>query len=218
MNGYEHLRFDRFFCQGGTVEQLERLVEDLSPQPISMDDLSLDWALDKASYQTERRAAQHLRRDGSLVYAVPLADQLALVSSNGSVTLAPKDGQAATRSTMTPDSIRRYRRDEHVDLSYVITEVRELLVTHVHFCRGMAARPHSSLGRRNIPALSLHGIRLPAYNFGRQALRQDPAVRPARTALLQRDPLLDRSVTCFHLPGCRTQLRYAALRRNGKPR
>jgi hypothetical protein len=133
MNGYEQLRFDRFFCQGGTVEQIERLAEDISPQPLSIGDLSIDWALDKASRQTERRAAQYLRRDGSLVYAVPLADQLALVSSDGSVTLAPNDGHAATRSTMTPDAIRRYRRNERVDLSGVITRVRELLVTHVQF-------------------------------------------------------------------------------------
>jgi hypothetical protein len=133
MNGYEQLRFDRFFCQGGTVEQIERLAEDISPQPLSIGDLSIDWALDKASRQTERRAAQYLRRDGSLVYAVPLADQLALVSSDGTVTLAPNDGQAATRSTMTADAIRRYRRNERVDLSDVITRVRELLVRHVQF-------------------------------------------------------------------------------------
>jgi hypothetical protein len=74
-----------------------------------------------------------LTRDGSLVYTVPLADRLALVSSDGSVTLAPNDGQAATRSTMIPDAIRRHRRDERVDLSEVITRVRELLVAHVEF-------------------------------------------------------------------------------------
>src|SRR5277367_4388836 len=110
------VRFDQFFRQGGTVKQIELLAEDVSPQPISIDDLSIDWALDKASQPIERRAAQFVTRDGSLVYAVPLADQLALVSSDGNVTLTPNDGQAATRSTLTADAMRRYRRNERVDL------------------------------------------------------------------------------------------------------
>jgi hypothetical protein len=64
---------------------------------------------------------------------VPLTDKLALVSSDGSVTLAPNDGQAATRSSLSPDAIRRYRRNERVDLSDVITRVRQLLAKHVQF-------------------------------------------------------------------------------------
>lgn len=132
MNTNEQVRLDRFFAQGGTVEQIERLAEDAYPE-LSIDDLSLDWALDQAERQTERRAAQYVRRDGSLVYTVPLADKLALVSSDRSVTLAPDDGQAATRSTLSPDAIRRYRRDEGVDLLDVITRVRDLLVRHVRF-------------------------------------------------------------------------------------
>jgi hypothetical protein len=133
MNANEQVRLDRFFSQGGTVEQIERLAEGVCAEPISIDDLSLDWALNQAERQTERRAAQYIRRDGSLVYVVPLADKLALVSSDGSVTLAPNDGQAATRATLSPDAIRRYRRNERVDLSDVITQVRELLVRHVQF-------------------------------------------------------------------------------------
>src|ERR1700722_15850615 len=133
MHGYEQLRFDRFFRQGGTVEQIELLAEDVSPQPISIDDLSIDWILDKASQPTERLAAQFVTRDGSLVYVVPLADQLAWVSSDGNVTLTPNDGRAASRSPLTPDAIRRYRRNERVDLCEVISEVRELLTTHVQF-------------------------------------------------------------------------------------
>jgi hypothetical protein len=127
------VRFDQFFRRGGTVKQIELLAEDVSPQPISIDDLSIDWILDKASQPTERLAAQFVTGDGYLVYAVPLADQLALVSSEGNVTLTPNDGRAATRSTLTPDAIRRYRRNEPVDLSDVISRVRELLVAHVQF-------------------------------------------------------------------------------------
>jgi putative DNA primase/helicase len=133
MNANEQVRLDQFFSRGGTVEQIERLVEDVSLQLISIDDLSLDWALDKAERHVERRAAQFVRRDGCLVYAVPLADRLALVSSDGNVTLASNDGQAATRATLSPQAIRRYRSDERVDLCDVITRVRELLVTHIRF-------------------------------------------------------------------------------------
>ncbi len=133
MNTDEKVRLDRFFSQGGTVEQIELLAENMPSEPISIDDLSLDWALDKADGQVERRTAQYVRRDGSLVYAVPLADKLALVSSDGSVTLAANDGRAATRSTLSPDAIRRHRRNERVDLSDVITRVRQLLVKHVQF-------------------------------------------------------------------------------------
>lgn len=133
MNANDQVRFDRFFADGGTVEEIERLAEEVCPAPISIDDLSLDWALDKAERRTERRAAQCVRRDGSLVYVVPLADKLALVSSDGKVRLAPNDGLAATRATLSPDAIRRYRRNERVALSDVIIRVRELLVRHVQF-------------------------------------------------------------------------------------
>ena len=128
MNANEQVRLDQFFADGGTVEQIERLAEEVCSAPISIDDLSLDWALDKAERRTERRAAQYVRRDGSLVYVVPLADKLALVSSDGKVSLAPNDGLAATRATLSPDAIRRYRRNERVALSDVIIRVRELLV------------------------------------------------------------------------------------------
>ena len=133
MDANEQVRLDRFFRQGGTVEQIERLADEVCSAPISINDLSLDWALDKAARRTDRRAAQYVRRDGSLVYVVPLADKLALVSSDGSVTLAPNDGQAATRATLSPDAIRRYRRNERIELSDVISQVRELLVRHVQF-------------------------------------------------------------------------------------
>ena len=133
MNANEHLRLDQFFSRGGTVEQIERLVEEVCPAPMTIDDLSLDWALDQAERPIECRAAQYVRRDGCLVYAVPLADRLALVSSDGNVTLASNDGQAATRATLSPQAIRRYRRDERIDLADVITRVRELLVRHVYF-------------------------------------------------------------------------------------
>jgi hypothetical protein len=103
------------------------------PAPITIDGLSLEWALDQAERPVECRAAQYVRRDGCLVYAVPLADRLALVSSDGNVTLASNDGLAATRATLSPQAIRRYRRDEPVDLAEVITQVRELLVKHVRF-------------------------------------------------------------------------------------
>jgi hypothetical protein len=133
MDANEQVRLDRFFRQGGTVEQIERLADEVCSAPISINDLSLDWALDKAARRTDRRAAQYVRRDGSLVYVVPLADKLALVSSDGSVTLAPNDGQAATRATLSPDAIRRYRRNERIELCDVISQVRELLVRHVQF-------------------------------------------------------------------------------------
>jgi len=133
MNANEHLRLDQFFSRGGTVAQIERLVEEVCPAPMTIDDLSLDWALDKAERHVERRAAQYVRRDGCLVYAVPLADRLALVRSDGTVRLGSNDGQAATRATLSPKAIRRYRRDERVDLAEVIIRVRELLVRHVQF-------------------------------------------------------------------------------------
>jgi uncharacterized protein DUF3631 len=132
VNANEQVRFDQFFSRGGTVGQLEGLAEEVCPAPISIDDLSLEWALDQAERQIERRAAQYVRRE-CLVYAVPLADRLALVSSDGSVTLISNDGLAATRATLSPEAIRRYRRDERVDLSDVITRVHELLVRHVRF-------------------------------------------------------------------------------------
>jgi hypothetical protein len=133
MTTNERVRLDQFFSRGGTVEQIERLAQEVCPAPISIDDLSLDWALDRAERQIERRAAQYVRYDGCLVYAVPLADRLALVSSDGNVTLASNDGLAATRATLSPQAIRRYRRDERIDLADVITRVREPLVRHVHF-------------------------------------------------------------------------------------
>jgi hypothetical protein len=120
MNANEQVRLDRFFSQGGTVGQIERLAQAVDSSPISIDDLSLDWALDQAERQIDRCAAQYVRRDGCLVYAVPLADRLALVSSDGSVTLASNDGLAATRATLSPgDSpvparrARRSRRRNH---------------------------------------------------------------------------------------------------------
>ena len=133
MNANERVRLDQFFSRGGTVAQIERLAEEKCPAPISIDDLSLEWALDQAERPIERRAAQCVRRDGCLVYAVPLADRLALVSSDGNVTLASNDGKTVTRATLSPEAIRRYRRDERVDLADVITRVRELLVRHVRF-------------------------------------------------------------------------------------
>jgi hypothetical protein len=133
MNANEQVRLDQFFSRGGTVAQLERLAEEVCPAPISIDDLSLEWALDQAERPIERRSAQYVRRDGCLVYAVPLADRLALVSSDGNVTLASNDGLVATRATLSPQAIRRYRRDERVELADVITRVRELLVKHVRF-------------------------------------------------------------------------------------
>ena len=133
MNTNERMRLDQFFSRGGTVAQLERLAQELCLAPISIDDLSLDWALDRAERQIERRTAQYVRRDGCLVYAVPLADRLALVSSDGNVTLASNDGKTVTRATLSPEAIRRYRRDERVDLAEVITRVRELLIRHVRF-------------------------------------------------------------------------------------
>jgi hypothetical protein len=140
MSANEHVRLDQFFSQDGTIDQIERLAEDVCLEPISIDDLSLDWALEKAERRTERRAAQYVRRDGSLVYVVPLADKLALISSEDSVTLTPDDGRSATRATLSPDAIRRYRRNERVDLSDVITRVRELLLRHVQF--GEAWQPN----------------------------------------------------------------------------
>jgi hypothetical protein len=133
VNANERVRLDKFFSRGGTVVHLERLAQELCPTPISIDDLSLEWALDQAERQIERCSAQYVRRDGCLVYAVPLAGRLALVSSDGNVTLASNDGPVATRATLSPQAIRRYRRDERVDLAEVITRVRELLVTHVQF-------------------------------------------------------------------------------------
>jgi hypothetical protein len=133
MNANEQVRLDQFFIRGGTVVQIEALAQEVCQAPITIDDLSLEWALDQAERPIERRAAQYVRRDGHLVYAVPLADRLALVSSDGSVTLAPNDGLAATRATLSPHAIRRYRRAERVDLADVITRVRELLVRHVQF-------------------------------------------------------------------------------------
>ena len=132
MNAHE-VRLDHFFSQGGTVEQIEQLARELYSEAITIDDLSLDWALDKAERQSECHAAQYVHHDGSLVYVVPLADTLAIVSSNGRVTLAPNQGQAATRSTLSPEAIRRYRRNERVDLCDVIAQLRELLVKHVQF-------------------------------------------------------------------------------------
>jgi hypothetical protein len=133
MNVNRRVRLDQFFANGGTVEEIERLAEDSYSGPTSIDDLTLDWALDKAECLTEQLAAQYVRRDGSLAYLVPLADKLALVSSDGNVMLAPNDGQGATRATLSPEGIRRYRRNERVDLSDVIGRIRELLVRHVRF-------------------------------------------------------------------------------------
>jgi hypothetical protein len=133
MTTNERVRFDQFFSRGGTVAQIERLAQELCLVPISIDDLSLDWALDQAEHQIERCSAQYVRRDGCLVYAVPLADRLCLVSSDGNVTLASNDGPVATRATLSTEAIRRYRRDERVDLAEVITRVRERLVRHVRF-------------------------------------------------------------------------------------
>lgn len=42
----------------------------------------------QAERASKSTAAQHLRPDGVLRYAVPFADKLALVASDGSVTLA----------------------------------------------------------------------------------------------------------------------------------
>jgi Protein of unknown function (DUF3631) len=133
MNAIDQVRLDQFFSRGGTLAQIEQLAQELCPTPISIDDLSLEWALDQTERPIERRAAQYVRRDGCLVYAVPLAYRLALVSSDGSVTLASNDDLAATRATLSPQAIRRYRRDERVELGEVITRVRELLIRHVQF-------------------------------------------------------------------------------------
>jgi len=175
MNGNDQIRLDQFFANGGTVEGIERLVEDTYSEPVSIDDLSLDWALDHAEHHTERRTAQYVGRDGSLVYAVPLADKLALVSSDGSVTLAPDDGHAATRATLSPDAIRRYRRNERIDLSDVINQARELLVRHVQF--GEEWQP--DLISLWVVGTFLHSIfavfRILAHYFVQQTLRQDSA-------------------------------------------
>jgi hypothetical protein len=72
-----------------------------------MGDLLLEWALDQAERPLKSMAAQHLRPDGALVYAVPLVDKAALIASDGSVTLTDDIERAATRATFSPQGIRR---------------------------------------------------------------------------------------------------------------
>jgi hypothetical protein len=100
---------------------------------VTIDDLLLEWALERAEQPLEIASAQHLRRDGALVYAVPLADQLALVASDGSVRLLEGCANAPTRATFSPEGIRRFRRGQHMNLADVVDQVHRLLVAHVRF-------------------------------------------------------------------------------------
>jgi hypothetical protein len=125
--------FDAFFAAGGTVEELELLAHDEPCEPVTVDELLLECALQQAERPSECTAAQHLRPDGVLGYAVPLADKLALVASDGSITLAGGIERAATRTTFSPEGIRRFRLRQHRDLADVLAEVRRLLVAHIRF-------------------------------------------------------------------------------------
>jgi hypothetical protein len=51
-------RFDEFFAAGGTVEELEQLAQDEFQEPVTVDELLLDRALERAELSVETTLAQ----------------------------------------------------------------------------------------------------------------------------------------------------------------
>jgi hypothetical protein len=103
---------------------------------LRVDELLLDWALCGAEPAVRSTAAQHVRPDGKLVYAVPLAEKLVLVASDGVVRLVERKPPFATRPTFSPPAIRRFRDGRRLGLAQVIERVHELLVSHIWFAEG----------------------------------------------------------------------------------
>jgi hypothetical protein len=63
MNLNTPIRIDHFFAKGGTVEQLEELAQDEYSSSVSFDDLSLDWALDRADHEVHPEFLPFIGRD-----------------------------------------------------------------------------------------------------------------------------------------------------------
>jgi hypothetical protein len=112
---------------------LSDYMKEAQSEPITSDELLLEWALENVGRPAETPSAQYVRADGALVYAIPLSNQLALLASDGSIALIEDDVNAPTRTTFSPDGIRRYRRPHQIELAEVIDRVYKLLTAHVRF-------------------------------------------------------------------------------------
>jgi len=87
---------------------LSDYMKEAQSEPITSDELLLEWALQNLGRPVETPSAQYVRADGALVYAIPLSNQLALLASDGSIALIADNVNAPTRTTFSPDGIRRY--------------------------------------------------------------------------------------------------------------